>query len=228
MLNLEVSKMKKKKNPPVKILPKQETKQKSKNSLERRTRNSLSRSEIINAALAIVNEEGFEKLSMRNIANKLKCSVASPYAHFENQEELLKSLIQYGETILNSMLKTAIEKNPEIFDQLTAIAHAYWDFAKEHRELHKIMFNTGGPIHKAALSNMPISYRIFLRTIKNGFKTGVFHTDMQNYHSVARTMWAWIYGLMVLDLAGVLQMKAGGDSPLDEGLEYFKMILRRR
>ncbi len=195
---------------------------------KRRTRNSLTREEILNAAEAIVNTEGVANLSTRRIADRLGCSVASPYAHFENYEEIVKCLIIRGEDILIRMLKSSLTLTNDSYEQIGGIAKAYWKFAQEHKELHKLMFNTGpvGTIHRKALNVAPRSYRIFLATLKKGFDNGQFHIERKNYPAFARTMWAWIYGLMVLDLTGVLQTKHSDNNPLDEGIALFSDMLR--
>ncbi|MCB1191335.1 MAG: TetR/AcrR family transcriptional regulator [Leptospiraceae bacterium] len=195
---------------------------------KRRTRNSLTREEILHAAETIVNTEGVANLSTRRIADKLGCSVASPYAHFENYEEIVKCLIIRGEDILIGMLKSAVVTTNDSYEQISGIAKAYWQFAQEHKELHKLMFHTGpvGTIHRKALNVAPRSYRIFLITLKKGFDNGQFHIKRKNYPAFARTMWAWIYGLMVLDLTGVLQTKHSDNDPLDEGIALFSDMLR--
>ena len=60
----------------------------------RRTRGSLTKQEILSVSMDILLEEGVEALSMRRIAHRLGCSVASPYTHFENQEEIIHRHIQ--------------------------------------------------------------------------------------------------------------------------------------
>lgn len=72
---------------------------------QRRIRNSLSREEIRNVSLLILKEEGLEGLSMRKIANRLGCSVASPYSYYESQIDLVQDLIKSGEDELLSMLQ---------------------------------------------------------------------------------------------------------------------------
>jgi AcrR family transcriptional regulator len=54
-----------------------------------RKRRALSRESIVDAALAIVDEEGLEGLSMRRVADKLETGPASLYAHVANKDELM-------------------------------------------------------------------------------------------------------------------------------------------
>lgn len=77
---------------------------------KRRSRNSLNRENIVQVAMEILQEKGIDGLSMRKIAEKLNCSVASPYSHFTSQEEIIQVLIAKGETELTQLLRNA-QKN---------------------------------------------------------------------------------------------------------------------
>ena len=90
----------------------------------RRVRNSLNRAEILSAALKIIQTDGVESLSMRSIAKHLNCSVASPYAHFKNQEEIIQALLYSGEQKLTADLNIARASTENPFGQITAIALA--------------------------------------------------------------------------------------------------------
>lgn len=202
---------------------------KKQNSKKRRTRNSLSKEEILDAAESILNTEGIKNLSMRKIAIKLSCSVASPYAYFESIEDIAKGLVQRGEETLKKMIKEYQEKAPEdSFSQLEAIARAYWAFARTHRELHKIMFQIGeGIIHRKVIPVMPYSYRTFLSIIKRGIETGEFKFRRKDYPALARTMWSWMYGLIMLDLTQILHLSEEKNDPLEEGITFFQELLRQ-
>ena len=55
-----------------------------------RKRRTLNREAIVDVALAIVDEEGLEGLSMRNVAERLATGPASLYAHVANKDELME------------------------------------------------------------------------------------------------------------------------------------------
>ncbi|TGM10201.1 TetR/AcrR family transcriptional regulator [Leptospira barantonii] len=194
---------------------------------KRRSRNSLNRENIVQVAMEILQEEGIEGLSMRKIAEKLDCSVASPYSHFKSQEEIIQVLIAKGETELTQLLRNAQRNGKNSFEKLAGIARAYWDFSLNNKELHKVMFNTvHGHMHRKAFPSLPTSYRVFLETIRNGCSSKEFKLPKAEYPAIARMMWAWMYGLMVLDLTNMLKRRRGGkDDPLSEGFLYFRRIL---
>jgi AcrR family transcriptional regulator len=55
---------------------------------EPRKRRTLNREALIDVALAIVDEDGLEGLSMRRVADRLQTGPASLYAHVANKDEL--------------------------------------------------------------------------------------------------------------------------------------------
>lgn len=193
----------------------------------RRVRGSISRQEILAAAASILSENGVEGLSMRRIAERMGCSVASPYAHFESQEEIIRHLIVDGERLLTAELRRAQASSKDVYEQLDAIAHAYWNFASENRELHKLMFNAGGGrLYRQVFPSLPTSYRVFLETIRRGIQSGAIPHPRKSYPSIARTMWSWMYGLIVLEMNDVLRRRPDVD-PVKEGIAFFHGVLRR-
>lgn len=192
----------------------------------RRSRGSLSQAEILDAAITIIRDEGLEKLSMRRIAQVLQCSVASPYAYFESQEAIIQVLVRKGESHLTSMLREAIAGTIEdtVFVQLEAIARTYWRFATENRELHKLMNNMG--IYGKTFKSAPTSYRVFLETLHRGIKSGEIRYPKERYRQIASTMWAWIYGVLVLEMNDLLRNSEALD-PIGSGIALFQDMLQR-
>lgn len=59
----------------------------------RRARGSLTREEIVDAALAIVDAEGLDELSMPRLARQLGCGVMTIYGHLADKAELLDLVV---------------------------------------------------------------------------------------------------------------------------------------
>ena len=70
------------------------------------TQIKISKEMILDAAFSIVREYGIEKLSNRELANKLKCSIRPIYYQFKNVEEFLKQ----DKVKLQIDLKPALDK----------------------------------------------------------------------------------------------------------------------
>ena len=98
------------------------------------------RANIIEAALQIVKEDGWQALSMRKIADKIEYTAPIIYEYFANKEGILLELTRRGNALLVKDFKEAraIHDTPE--KQLAAMWMAYWDFAFTHKELYQLMF----------------------------------------------------------------------------------------
>lgn len=160
---------------------------------------------------------------MRRIVKKLGCSVAGPYTHFKSQDDILSSLIERGERDLTGDLKRARDEGGEIFDMLKRIAVTYRDFARNNRELHKLMFHIPGS--EKVFRSATASYRVYLDAIRQGVKTGRLKFTKKGYHAMAKTMWAWLYGVIVLEMTGVTEQ--GHNSAFDDGFAVFQRLLEQ-
>ena len=101
------------------------------------------RANILEAALQIVKEEGWQALSMRKIADIIEYTAPMIYEYFENKDAILNELAKQGHLLLAKRVQLAKEKNQEHSKQLQAMWLAYWDFSFEERELYQLMFGIG-------------------------------------------------------------------------------------
>jgi len=170
-----------------------------------------------------LSEEGVEHLSIRNIAKRLGCSVAGPYTYFKSHDEILSTLIEMGEEELTGDLRRAKAEGGDLYDVLLRLAVTYRDFARRNRELHQIMFNINGRYR--VFRSATASYRAYLETIRMGVKSGQLKFSRKGYHALARTMWAWLYGLIVLEMTGVTAQSEG--FAMEEGFSFFRRLLEQ-
>ncbi len=95
---------------------------------------------ILDAALEIVKEEGWQSLSMRKIADKIEYTAPIIYEYFSNKEGILLELTRQGYIILGQEIKAAKNMHSKFDEQLEAMWIAYWNFAFLHREYYQLMF----------------------------------------------------------------------------------------
>jgi TetR/AcrR family transcriptional regulator, tetracycline repressor protein len=62
----------------------------------RRPRGSLTRAQVVEAALELADQEGIEALTMPNLARRLECGVMTIYGYVESKEDLLAAIAQIG------------------------------------------------------------------------------------------------------------------------------------
>ncbi|MEY8392026.1 TetR/AcrR family transcriptional regulator [Lachnospiraceae bacterium] len=100
------------------------------------SRKGLSTDIIIKAAAEIISVKGFDKFSLRELADKLGVKAASLYNHINNLSELTSDIGRLTLRKMSEQLYEGLEgKSPQ--DMLTHIAIGYRKFAKENPELYK-------------------------------------------------------------------------------------------
>jgi AcrR family transcriptional regulator len=155
---------------------------------------------ILDAALEIVNEDGWQALSMRKIADKIEYTAPIIYEYFANKEGILIELTRKGHIILLRKFKEAKLKNNTPEAQLTAIWLAYWDFAFENKPLYKLMFgvNTNCCETTKAFAEAAAATTIVLDLIAE-----IMTDNPPSKELVDRkyfTFWSLIHGLISINL----------------------------
>lgn len=95
---------------------------------------------LVEAGLAIVEQDGIEALSLRNAARKIGVSQAAPYAHFKNKHAILEAIGTVGFNMLSDYMRRFEKKARDLPSTLTAYGVAYVSFAADHPHLFKLMF----------------------------------------------------------------------------------------
>ena len=103
------------------------------------------RASILEAAWLQVMTDGWQSLSIRKIADAIEYSIPVIYNHFENKDAILLEFTKEGFQKLADTLEQVKGQHTAPAVQLEAMAHAYWDFAFEHKEYYQLMFGLGIP-----------------------------------------------------------------------------------
>ncbi|MES2276513.1 MAG: TetR/AcrR family transcriptional regulator [Bacteroidota bacterium] len=98
------------------------------------------RKSILDAAMRIGREEGWQALSMRKIADIIEYTPPVIYEYFANKEALMLELTKVGYRILAKDMKAAQEKHRLPEKQLEDMWLTYWNFAFAEKELYQLMF----------------------------------------------------------------------------------------
>jgi len=98
------------------------------------------RANILKAAREIVQDEGWQGLSMRKIADRIEYTAPIIYEYFSNKEAILQELTCKGFSILTKDLEQAKGQSPDPAVQLEAMWMAYWHFALKQKEMYQLMY----------------------------------------------------------------------------------------
>ncbi|OLY92985.1 transcriptional regulator, TetR family [Cnuella takakiae] len=103
------------------------------------------RASILRAAWNLVEQEGWQALSIRKIADAIEYSAPVIYDHFQNKEGILLEFTRRGFQLLNTRIQEASAKPATPEERLAAIANAYAAFAFSHTEYYQLMYGLGMP-----------------------------------------------------------------------------------
>jgi len=158
------------------------------------------RENILDAALEIVKEEGWQSLSMRKIADKIEYTAPIIYEYFANKEGILLELTRTGYIILGKDLREIMAKHTDPVVQLEAMWIGYWNFAFDNKELYRLMYGVDMICcdMKKSMPEAEASNRLFFETIEK-----VIAKENNSEELVCRkfyTFWSVIHGLISINL----------------------------
>jgi len=157
----------------------------------------FTKEEITNAALNVTRREGMSGLTARALAAELGCSVKPIFGLFKNMEEVQQEVIKSADALYQSYLKEDMEKGT--YPQYKASGMAYIRFAKEEKELFKLLFMRDRS-HEAAEENreelMPILQIIQENTGLSEEKAYAFHIEM----------WIFVHGMATMIATNYLDL----------------------
>jgi AcrR family transcriptional regulator len=159
------------------------------------------RANILDAALRIVKEEGWQALSMRKIADKIEYTAPIIYEYFSNKEAILLELNRQGYLKLAKELSEAKEAHTGPADQLEAMWLAYWNFAFANKELYQGMFGITTSCACEMVNKLPeaeLPWDIFTASIGELMK--IDDMDSEVICTKYYTFWSIVHGLVSINL----------------------------
>ena len=172
------------------------------------------RERILDAAVALFLKEGFEKTSIRQIADAIEYSPATIYLYFKDKDELFFAIHHRGfDLLFASMSDTANIANP--LDRLLAIGHTYLRFALENPEFYDLMFIMRAPMsaikERALCGEIDCdwphgrkSYDLLVHTMQECIDRGLVR--MHDPEIAALSAWSIVHGLASLYIRERLDM----------------------
>lgn len=166
------------------------------------TKIRISKDMILNAAFEFVRKEGMEKLSNRELANKLKCSIRPIYYQFQNVEEMQKELyLKIEQYFYRFLLNNTIEGIP----QYKQVGINYIKFAQKEKKLFQILFMSNTELTpEAFVAKVGDDYKEIEKLIK--ISTNLKEEDIKDFHT---KMWIFCHGIATLVANGTVKLTEG-------------------
>ncbi len=175
---------------------------------ERRERErSETRDKILDAARELFSEHGYDRVSMRQVAEKIEYSPTAIYVHFADKEDLFHELCNEDfARLAEEFQKTPLPTDP--VERIKQIGRSYIAFGLRHPNHYKLMFMTSHPPAELTESDQEIkgnpevdAYAMLMQTVHEAMAEGRFRADLSNADLIAQTLWAGVHGVISLDIA---------------------------
>ena len=183
---------------------------------------------ILNAAQTLFLANGYEKVSIRNIADAIEYSPATIYLYFKDKNDLLFALHQRGFVqMVEEFRPLLLLTDP--FEKLVEMGRSYIRFAVQNPELFDLMFIMTAPMD--TLDNKDWvegdqAFGLLMQVVQECIDEGIFRKhDVQ---ATAMMIWSGIHGYTALFLRKRLGMFPECDRQdiMDEAFNLFCQTLR--
>ena len=158
---------------------------------------------ILDAAVALFQEHGFENFSLRQVAEAIGYSPTTIYLYFNDKDDLLYHTAMEGFVKFGEMLQAAYDGAETPLERFGAIGRAYVEFGLENPVNYRLMFMQRGeflqrdapPGYESVIN----SFGVLTRVLQDCLDAGVIKPgDLQTYANMA---WANVHGVVALAIS---------------------------
>ncbi len=168
---------------------------------ERHPPSDIGRS-ILETARDLLAEGGVDRLSMRQVAERVGVSAAAIYHHFENKQDLVDRVVTAGFEEFGVCLEQAMAEHPKgSLERIRAGGRAYLRFALENEAYFRVIFSIQ-PRGPRAVEDLPAGGGYFLlrQSVVDAMEAGTMRRADPDLMSMY--LWCSVHGLVTLVLSG--------------------------
>ena len=159
--------------------------------------------QILDAARSLFLEQGFEKTSIRNIAEVIEYSAGTIYLYFKDKNEILFALHVEAFGTLMQAMQIGIMNETEPFERLVSLGKHYLKYAFENPELYDLMFVMTAPMETLECRDEiwcdgERAFDVLKLVIGECMNAGYFVGE--DNETISVMMWSLVHGLATLHL----------------------------
>jgi len=168
---------------------------------DRQKQKELTKNAILEATAQIVQQEGWQAVSIRKIAEAIGYSLPVVYNHFENKDAIQEEFVKLGFNMLAMAMQSTKEKYLQPEQQLIQMSLRYFEFAFSNSAYYKMMFGLGIPSCQKAreiaeIGNFSIT---LISTIGNLMEVEDEQRKLLKFH----TLWSILHGLTSISMVNI-------------------------
>ena len=164
---------------------------------ERRVRERVElRQRILDAARELFMREGYERVTMRRIAEAIEYSPTAIYLHFEDKDDLVRALCSFEFSRLLEALPQQPPADP--IEGLRQLGLAYARFGLAHPNHYRFMFMTPKNPDYVPEPTDPghQSFDVLRRAVQSAIDAGALRPG--NADTIAQVFWSTTHGAIAL------------------------------
>lgn len=161
-----------------------------------RTHDESVRRRLLDVASQSIADTGTAGLSLRAVAAQAETTTAAVYTLFGNRDALIDAVVEEGFARFAAHL-ASVERTADARADLLALGVAYRANALENPHFYRVMFSpVSGP---APRGRAEPTFQVLVEAVARAAET-----EPHDAESRAMRIWAYVHGLVTLDLAGLL------------------------
>src|SRR5712692_10137713 len=147
------------------------------------------RQAILTAAGTLFLEQGYERFSLRKVAERIGYSPTTIYLYFRDKDDLLFTVVDEGFVQFGQQLVAAAESQEDAWERLIALGRAYVAFGLQHPVYYQLMFMQRADFltHPPAGESQPriASFQVLRQAVQQAIDAGVLRPgDAESYSDV--------------------------------------------
>jgi AcrR family transcriptional regulator len=156
------------------------------------------RAETLAAARDLIQEKGYEGLTLRKLAQRMECSPMALYSYFADKQALLTALALEGFEKLAKRLDSTVRRDP--LTALRKILLDYIAYAEENPMEYRILFLSVETLGELKLSREDLqernpAFRALFKCVEACVKVGALQGDA---FAVSTVLWTAAHGAAAL------------------------------
>ena len=159
------------------------------------------RDEILSAARALVKEQGYEGLTIRQVAARMGYSPMALYSYFADKQAIMVALAQEGFARLADKLTRRVPKDP--ISALRKTMTTYVEYGIENPEEYRLVFMSREPADTAKKTEADLAqeehsaFAVLLRRVKASVESGDLMGDVYRISTLLCTGMHGVTSLLI-------------------------------
>ena len=164
---------------------------------------------ILEAARAIMREEGVAALSMQGLARRMDMRAPSLYNYFNSKAEIYDTLFRLGFTMFDAHIKELMQTSTGLRDELRINIEGYMSFALANPDLYQLCFERPVPGFVPSQESLALSFGILNQSYQRAEKFKKQLNTKLTGQQIVDTVIAIAHGLTAMQLSNEPHLPVG-------------------